>query len=306
MKARLVKYQKDAAKSKRLMREAAELILAQEELTWGTFKIGRVELCSYFRQKDLCHQVPWGQGYRNSLIKWELTKTCLLLLSASRLTRHRERQNTTWKLLFSTEHQVICACEICLEAPFCSENKGPFCSSRLGLMHFPSYGAHVQCWSMHSLCHRQTQHTMALLSPCHTQSQSGFAVAADPHWHKWQVLPAQTASRSQRGVAATTQPPFWLPTSRISALQQHLHVVYISMQIFRLWFVTLRMTPRWSVGKAKQGPGKKSKTPPGPSRTMTELWDILSPNNGNLLGFCHRIVGFFFFSFWVEGNKKFM
>lgn len=289
MKARLVKYQKDAAKSKRLMREAAELILAQEELTQGMFKIGRVELCSYFRQRDLCHRVPWGQGYRNSLIKWELTKTCLLLLSASRLTRHRERQNATWKLLFSTEHQVICACDRCLEAPFGSENKGSFCSSRLGLMHFPSYGARVQCWSVH----RQTQHTMALLSSFHTQSQSGFAVAADPHLHKWQVLPAQAALRSQRGVAATTQPPFWLPTSRIPALQQHLHVVYISMQIFRLWFVTLRMTPRWSVGKAKQGPGKMSKTPPGPSRTMTELWDILSPNNGNLLGFCHRIVGFF-------------
>lgn len=33
MKAGLLKYQKDAAKSKRLMKEAAELILAQEELT---------------------------------------------------------------------------------------------------------------------------------------------------------------------------------------------------------------------------------------------------------------------------------
>lgn len=108
--------------------------------------------------------------------------------------------------------------------------------------------------------------------------------------------PAQSDLQAQRGVVATTQPPFWLPTSRIPALQQHLHVVYISMQIFRLWFVTWRMTPRCSAGKAKQGPGKMSKTPPGPSRTMTKLWDILSPNNGNLLGFCHRIVGFFFSS----------
>lgn len=40
MEVELLKYQKDAAKSERLQREAAELILAQEELTWGMFKIG--------------------------------------------------------------------------------------------------------------------------------------------------------------------------------------------------------------------------------------------------------------------------
>lgn len=131
------------------MRETAELILAQKELTWGMFKIGRVELCSYFRQRHLCHQVLWGQGYRNSLVKWELTKTCLLLLSASRLTRHRERQNTTWKLCFPHNtkshpplHRVICACGKSFWAPFCSENKGPSALYQQAWLH-----AFPQLWS---------------------------------------------------------------------------------------------------------------------------------------------------------------
>jgi len=38
MKVGLLKYQKDAAKLERLKREAAELILSQEELTWGCSK----------------------------------------------------------------------------------------------------------------------------------------------------------------------------------------------------------------------------------------------------------------------------
>lgn len=243
MKARLVKYQKDAAKLKRLMREAAELVLAQEELTWGMFKIGQVELCSYFRQRDLCHQVPWGQGYRT-------IKTCLLLLNESRLTR--QRQNTTWKLLFSTCLNHLCT-ESFVPVGVLSEHLSALrtrallhCTRRLDGCISPAVELRYSAGAGTA----DTAHT-ELPSPSHTRPQRGSAAATDPHCHQWQMLPAQPALRSQRGVVATTQPPFWLPASRIPALQQHLHVVYISTQIFRLWFVTLRMTPRCSGWKSK-------------------------------------------------------
>lgn len=133
--------------------------------------------------------------------------------------------------------------------------------------------------------HMKTEHTMILLTLAYVQAQGRFlhTVGMWPYFHKWHKLPVQSVLQSHRGTAKS-QPALRLLMLGISALHQHLHVVYISMQIFRLWFVTLHVTPRCSVGKAKQGPGKGSKTPPGPSRTMTKLWDILSPNNGNSPG----------------------
>lgn len=121
--------------------------------------------------------------------------------------------------------------------------------------------------------------------PCFTYRHSRLlhTVGMELYLQKWQKLPAQSALQLQRGLAKS-QPPSPCLAFGSPALHQHLHVVYISMQIFRLWFVTLHMTPRCSVGKAKQGPGKGSKAPPGPSRTMTKLWDILSSNNGNSPG----------------------
>lgn len=250
MKARLVKYQKDAAKLKRLMKEAAELILAQEELTWGMFKIGQAELWSYFRQRDLCHRVPWGQGYRNSLVRWELTKTCLLLLSASRLTRQRDKiqpGNCCFLHVSTTPAPSYLFLWEFSWSTFLLWEQGPFYIVPAGLGWCISPAVELMLSAVAgTVCgHMQTQPTVVLPSPFHTAPEQ-LCCSYRPS-----PAPCPGALRLQRGVVATAQPPFWLPASRIPARQQHLHVVYISMQIFRLWFVTLRMTPRCSGWKSK-------------------------------------------------------
>lgn len=153
MEVRLLKYQKDAAKSERLKKEAAELILAEKEWTWGMYRIEWLELGTYLKQRNFCHWVPRGQGCRNSLGKWERESACYWVkcIKIDKSQRKKiQSRNCCFPVITKSHaslHWIIYACRGCLWVPFfLLWEEGPVYTIPAGLCWciFPSYGAQIQ------------------------------------------------------------------------------------------------------------------------------------------------------------------